>query len=222
MRKIINLLIFLVFLFLVNLSFYFISEDYQFFIKKLKNKEEITYIQNPSSNELYDSELNVDTPYTFESQDITDDQNNTDTESVEITYISEPPQVVLGKNYQTILELFQSYNLETIELKSNLFDITEEYPDDYYEYYSPELTLYFFDTKSYHEIMSIFDVLAYDLRFTTKQVDNFGDASFFINLNEDIQDNFIRTVVNYKGVVFGLKFKKSEYDTIKKQLFTLK
>tara|TARA_Y100001960_G_C14172138_1_gene585980 strand:- start:287 stop:541 length:255 start_codon:yes stop_codon:yes gene_type:complete len=35
---------FLVFLFLLNITFYFISEDYQFFLKKLKNSEEIVKV----------------------------------------------------------------------------------------------------------------------------------------------------------------------------------
>jgi hypothetical protein len=81
--------------------------------------------------------------------------------------------------------------------------------------------LYFFDTKRYNEVYDIFEVLAYDLPFTTNKVDNFWNSSFYINLNEDIKDNYIRLVINYKWVVFGLKIKKSEYNTIKESLLQL-
>ncbi|MGB2110718.1 MAG: hypothetical protein ACPHY8_02055 [Patescibacteria group bacterium] len=97
-----------------------------------------------------------------------------------------------------ILSGFSQYNFEEIELTTNLFDITNEYPDDYYEFYSKDLTLYFFDTKTYGEVKDIFDVLSYDVSFDINEVNNFANSSFYINLDEDIQDNYIRIVMNYK------------------------
>jgi hypothetical protein len=137
------------------------------------------------------------------------------------TFISKKPEKILWKNYQKVLDLFTKFSLTPIELTNNLFDLTNEYPDEYYEYYSKDLTLYFFDTKTYNEVNDIFEVLAYDLPFTLNNVDNFWNASFYINLNDDIQDNYVRLVINYRWVVFGLKIKKTNYNTIKESLLQL-
>ena len=125
------------------------------------------------------------------------------------------------KKLPKILDIFTKYSLKPIELTNNLFDLTWEYPDSYYEYYSKDLTLYFFDTKKYNEVYDVFDILTYDSPFTVNKIDNFWNSSFYINLNEDIQDNYIRLVINYKWVVFGLKIKKSEYNIIKEHLLRL-
>lgn len=217
MRRIIVFLIFLVLLFLVNVIFYFISEDYQFFLKKIKNDEEIIYIDNWILHDTIPEEFSEDNIAVIEYNS----QLNIKTENNEIDFISEKSEEILWKNYQKILDIFTEYWLETIELTNNLFDLTEEYPENYYEYYSKDLTLYFFNTKTYSEVYDIFDVLAYDLPFTLNKVDNFWNASFYINLNEDIKDNYIRMVVNYKWVVFGLKIKNSEYNVIKGYLWEL-
>jgi hypothetical protein len=51
MRRIIVFLVFLVFLFLVNVIFYFVSDDYKFFLKKIKNNDEIVYIDDTEIND---------------------------------------------------------------------------------------------------------------------------------------------------------------------------
>lgn len=219
MRRLIVFLVFLVFLFLVNVTFYFLSEDYEFFLKKLKNDDEIVYmddivIDDSIRNQLDDSNIAV---VEIDSvKEIKEDEKET------TTFISKEPEKILWKNYQKILDLFTKFSLTPIELTNNLFDLTNEYPDEYYEYYSKDLTLYFFDTKSYSEVNDIFEVLAYDSPFTINNVNNFWNASFYINLNDDIQDNYVRLVINYKWVVFGLKIKKSKYNTIKENLLQLK
>jgi hypothetical protein len=142
-------------------------------------------------------------------------------EDITTTFITKQPEKILWKNYQKILDIFTKYSLKPIELTNNLFDLTWEYPDSYYEYYSKDLTLYFFDTKKYNEVYDVFDILTYDSPFTVNKIDNFWNSSFYINLNEDIQDNYIRLVINYKWVVFGLKIKKSEYNIIKEHLLRL-
>lgn len=218
MRRLIVFLVFLVFLFLVNVTFYFLSEDYEFFLKKIKNDDEIVYmddivIDDTIRNQLNDSNIAV-VEYESVNEKIEDEKETT-------TFISQEPEKILWKNYQKLLDLFAKFSLKPIELTNNLFDLTQEYPDEYYEYYSKDLTLYFFDTKTYNEVFDIFEVLAYDLPFATNKVDNFWNSSFYINLNDDIKDNYIRLVINYKWVVFGLKIKKSEYNTIKESLLQL-
>ncbi|MDR1988018.1 MAG: hypothetical protein LBQ24_04675 [Candidatus Peribacteria bacterium] len=54
-----------------------------------------------------------------------------------------------------------------------MFDITTEYPDNYIEYYSKELTVYFFPTRTYNEIYNIFKVLEYELPFKMNPLNNF-------------------------------------------------
>lgn len=220
MRRIIHVLLFVVLLFLLNLMFYFISDDYKEFIKQAKTGEKTTEQYSTFPDDIEVSELletNVTQPENI--KDSTDDFSFQPI--AEETYVAEESKKVLGKNYQVILDGFSQFNFESIELTTNLFDITNEYPDDYYEFYSKDLTLYFFDTKTYSEVKDIFQVLSYDVSFTINEVNNFVDASFFINLNEDIQDNFVRIVANYKWVVVGLKVKREQYPQIKKILESL-
>ena len=149
MRRLIVFLVFLVFLFLVNVTFYFLSEDYEFFLKKIKNDDEIVYmddmiIDDSIRNQLNDSNIAV-VEYESVNEIIEDEKEAT-------TFISQEPEKILWKNYQKLLDLFAKFSLKPIELTNNLFDLTNEYPDEYYEYYSKDLTLYFFDTKTYNEV----------------------------------------------------------------------
>lgn len=197
MRRIIHVLLFVVLLFLLNLMFYFISDDYKEFIKQAKTGEKTTDQYSTFPDDIQVSEL-LETNVT-QPENINDSTDDFSFQPIaEETYVAEESKKVLGKNYQVILDGFSQFNFESIELTTNLFDITNEYPDDYYEFYSKDLTLYFFDTKTYSEVKDIFQVLSYDVSFTINEVNNFVDASFFINLNEDIQDNFVRIVANYK------------------------
>jgi len=217
MRRIIVFLVFLVFLFLVNVIFYFVSDDYKFFLKKIKNNDEIVYIDDTEINDSIGNQFQ-DPNITIVEYDLVDEIKD---EDITTTFITKQPEKILWKNYQKILDIFTKYSLKPIELTNNLFDLTWEYPDSYYEYYSKDLTLYFFDTKKYNEVYDVFDILTYDSPFTVNKIDNFWNSSFYINLNEDIQDNYIRLVINYKWVVFGLKIKKSEYNIIKEHLLRL-
>lgn len=220
MRRIIHVLLFVVLLFLLNLMFYFISDDYKEFIKQAKTGEKTTDQYSTFPDDIQVSEL-LETNVT-QPENINDSTDDFSFQPIaEETYVAEESKKVLGKNYQVILDGFSQFNFESIELTTNLFDITNEYPDDYYEFYSKDLTLYFFDTKTYSEVKDIFQVLSYDVSFTINEVNNFVDASFFINLNEDIQDNFVRIVANYKWVVVGLKVKREQYPQIKKILESL-
>ena len=67
-------------------------------------------------------------------------------------------------------------------------------------------------------LYDIFSVLSDELPFSIKEVNNFWNNSFYINLNNDIEDRFIRLVISNKGIVFWLKIKKTEYDLVKQKL----
>ncbi len=221
MRRIIHVLLFVVFIFLLNILFYFLSDDYKKFIKQVKTWEKNTQTTSTFPDDI-DISNNVDEIIkeiqedTQDSTDILPNQPN-----AEETFVSDETKKILGKNYQVILSGFSQYNFEEIELTTNLFDITNEYPDEYYEFYSKDLTLYFFDTKTYEEVKDIFDILSYDVSFDINEVNNFANSSFYINLNEDIQDNYIRIVMNYKWVVVGLKIKSEQYTQVKNILESL-
>jgi hypothetical protein len=92
MRRLIVFLVFLVFLFLVNVTFYFLSEDYEFFLKKLKNDDEIVYmddivIDDSIRNQLNDSNIAV---VEMDSvNEIKEDEKET------TTFISKKPEKIL-------------------------------------------------------------------------------------------------------------------------------
>ena len=131
-------------------------------------------------------------------------------------------EVTLWKGYRDIINLFSIYKLAKLEMNSNLFDLTDEYPDNYFEYYSKDLTLYLFPTKDYNDLVDIFQILDDELPFSINEVNNFWDSSFYINLDEDIQDRFVRIVISNKWIVFWLKIKKTEYSLVKEKLNSLK
>lgn len=120
---------------------------------------------------------------------------------------------------QEVLGLFKDFNLVEKEKSENssLFGLTNEYPYEYKEFYSKEkkMTLYIFEWKLYDDILNIFDVISYNLYFKIKKVNNFWDKSFFINLEPDLDDNYIRFVFSYKNKNFWLKIKKDWYNDVK-------
>ncbi len=124
-------------------------------------------------------------------------------------------------NYRKILEAFSSYWLKELENSNMLFDITNEYPDEYYEYYSDDLSLYFFTTKSYDDVKNIIEVIAFEVPYEINEVNNFLDKSFYINLDEVISDNDIRIVIWYKSITFWLKIKKDVYNDVKDILLNI-
>jgi hypothetical protein len=91
MRRIIVFLVFLVFLFLVNVIFYFVSDDYKFFLKKIKNNDEIVYIDD---TEIHDSIRNQ-----FQDLNIAiveyDSVNEMKEEEEITTFVTKKPEKIL-------------------------------------------------------------------------------------------------------------------------------
>ena len=224
MRNVIIFIIFLIFSFLINVVFYYVSSEYRNFLSNIKAEKILTMEEtknnedNSSSGELTDIDENNDDLTIVKPNNKNDELfNESQGNKIEIK-----EEVKLGKSYRDILRLFSSYNLQELEINTSLFDITNEYPDNYIEYYSKGLTLYFFPTKTYTEVYDIFKVLEFDLPFVVNPVNNFWDNSFYINLNSDIDDNIVRLVITNKGVVFWLKINKNEYNLVKEKLNTLR
>ena len=216
MRKIIVFIIFLIIIFIVNIIFYFLSEDYRIFLKNIKNKDNTVNLnlEEKSFNDTLQDEPKVD----FKKVVINNKNDDIFSSKWNDWGIELNDDVTLWKNYLDIIDIFKVYDLKKLEVNSNLFDITDEYPDKYFEYYSADMTLYIFLTKTYTDIHDIFWVLTKDLPIKIKEVNNFWDKSFYINLNNDIEDRFIRLVISNKWVVFWLKIKKTEYDLVKEKL----
>lgn len=133
-------------------------------------------------------------------------------------------ELILSFDNQTVLDLFATYKLVKLSSHSSLFDLTTEYPDPYLEYYSTSkwVTLYIFTSKNYTDVLNIFEVISYNLPFKTKKVNNFWDKSFFINIDQSLDDEYTRFVFSYKNKVFWLKIKKDSYNEIKDILNKLK
>lgn len=218
MKFSLKVLFFLLFVFFLNILFYFVSSDYRSFIENLKHPAE-------SLEEISDIELQEDSSLQWAQIIDFEDPNiwislleeweySENEKDVDIVPIQ--TKVVLWKNYKDIVDQFTAaYPLKKIEVNSSLFELTTEYPDYYYEYYSRDVTLYLFYTRTYGELFDIFDYLSGNLPFTLNEVNNFWDNSFFINLREDISDNFVRLVIWDNGVTFWLKIKKDQYNRVK-------
>lgn len=167
-------------------------------------KSKVEFI-NLSNNNIKDSLDNVK-----EKKDIENYEILTKIENVEVT-----------NTEKEFLNKFKGYDLILLELHTRLFDLTSEYPDDYKEYYSEYLSIYFFWNKPYGELKDIFNVLTYELPFSIKEVNNFWLKSFYINLNEEFDDWFIRIIILYKNRTVWIKIHKNVYDDIKSKLVNL-
>jgi len=140
-------------------------------------------------------------------------------EKVEID-ISEEKELELWDAEKRILSRFFWYNLDRVLVKQSLFDLTSEYPDDYFEYLGldGDMTLYLFWEREYESIREIFEVISYDMPFTLNELNNFWEASFFINVDEEFNDDFVRFIVKSTNGVFWLKIKKDLYNDTKEIL----
>ncbi len=125
----------------------------------------------------------------------------------------------LSSNQKYVLNLFSKYALTQgkIDNKNIIFWLTDEYPYKYIEYNTNDkrFSFYIFTEKKYDEILNVFDVISYNLYYKIKKVNNFWNLSFYMNLDEDYNDDYIRFIFSYKNDVFWLKLKKDLYNEIK-------
>ncbi len=233
MRKIVFILFIGTFLFTLNLAFYVLSEDYRFFIKKIKYSDTIVYdsttaIDDSDTEILEISDTPGNVPIQKEEEVVQGDseklevQNFTFLEELKKWKQEEVRELVLSKVEKDFLKLFQKYELQKLTKHASLFDITREYPDNYFEYYSKDIALYIFATKSYSDVYDIFEVLSEELPYNIKEVNNFGQASFYLNLKEVYTDDFVRLIFQYENRAFWLKIRKDVYNEVKQILDPLK
>jgi len=75
------------------------------------------------------------------------------------TETKEDQKLSMSEYEKEILFLFKDYNFTKLYSHSALFDLTSEYPDKYFEYYSPEATLIMFSTKTYAQVKELLQVI---------------------------------------------------------------
>jgi len=216
----------------INIGVYFISEDYRFFLKKIKYQDEIVYEEReiPSEASLnnslgYEDNINpvVEEEWSWE-WDIEDDQEYTFLDILSWSAVLSNQEEILPDltwSEEQFVENFSSFDVELLDYNSSLFDITTEFPDLYYEYYSEDLTVYVFPSKTYEETRKILEVLSFELPYTLNEVDNFWQSSLYVNIDNAYRDDLVRIVLKHKNKAFWLKIQKDNYNTVKEILENL-
>lgn len=242
MKKIIYIIFFIVLGFLLNISFYYFSSSYRDFLKLLEGEQSIISnsdkvyiaydvniedIEKKQKNDTIVQKKDVNNKLDNTIKDAKDKVKRLDEDKIQVwtwvqeskvEYKTDREELKITKIEEEILKLFSSYKLKELELHPRLFDLTSEYPDKYFEYYVEGLNVYFFGNKPYYEIKDVFSVLTYELPFNIKEVNNFWDKSFYINLSESFVDDNTRFIMQYKNRTFGFKVKKDIYPDLRDKL----
>lgn len=245
MRFLLTLLFILSAVLVSNIIAYVLSEDYRFFIKKIKYPSEIVEQNIIIDDSIIDTEVSKNKNTNEDPQDINTFQeiikDDIKKETLPVTALkfleSLQNDITVSDNWdpsksldientpeeEEVLWLLERYNLSLLENPSELlFGITPEYPDNFREWYSSDISFYTFPSKTYRELYDIFEVLSFDIPISINIVNNFWEKSFFINLKENYQDDRVRLVFLYKNQAFWLKIKKSIYNTLKADLGILR
>ncbi len=219
--KIFQLLLVAIFMFVLNVWLYYTSEAYREFLQNIKwekivEKVDDEYrIDNKEIEKSLEDQLNEKIIDNKEEIKKELDSKDSLIEKIEFVHKNLDIKIEESDFIKTFLENFKQFNLTKIEDVSSLMDVTDEYPDKYFEYYSPELTIYSFPTKNYKEVREIFEIESNWNNFSINEVDNFWEESFYINLWENYKDNFIRIIFLKNNNVIWIKVSKNEYSSIK-------
>lgn len=174
MRKTIIALVALMALLMLNIIAYSLSENYRFLIKKMKYPSEIVYENEEEIDDTKKIEvLSGTTENQSNYKDISGSSFQFLNEFRKNDTESEDTLRELSSEEKEFLALWEDSKLEEIHFSTYVFDVTDEYPDPYYEWYSENLELYVFPTKNYEEIKNIFEVLSHDLPYSIKETNNF-------------------------------------------------
>ena len=231
MRIAIFLLFILIVLLLGNIILYKTSEEYRFFVTKIRYQDSVIESQNISLNDsvLTQNERRWLSRNTVENEVQQDELSLSALEFLESISSWRLRSEMNMQNLELlpseltfqILSYFSEYNLDSINPEEYLFAITPEYPDPFLQWYSSDVRFYSFPTKTYRDIYDIFDVLSFELPITLNPVNNFGSQSFFINMDTWWDDGYIRVVFEYENEAFWLKIKNLHYNTVRDMLIEL-
>jgi len=181
------------------------DEEDKLLEEKLNNKMSF-------SNVLWEEKIDKD----YLENNNTNSESVNDIKKVKVDNVSLWEDMFKMSDYDNkVLSLFKEFNLVKLDYHWNLMDVTWEYPDKYFEYYTMDLTLLFFPNKNYNNLKDIFDIESNWYNFMIKEVDNFWDESFYINLWDDYKDDYVRVIFSKNDRVFWFKVLKSKYLKIK-------
>lgn len=218
MKKIVYALLFLVFTFLFNVVLYYYSDSYSFFLKKIKYGDEII-IQ--WSKEITDA-VKENTPAMCDCQKEIDSVCGTFGKQNDTSFMLSSGALNREAEFN---EFFSFFDKNTFVLKNydeyyKIFDITDEYPKEYFTYTSEQMEIYLFSWGKYNDLYNLFELLSTypgeDKKFSLNKANNFWKKTFYINLEKD--DGNVRLVVDNWKILFWLKVKKSYYNEVKKIL----
>ncbi len=213
--KIFTVLLIMITVFIVNIWLYSASENYRSFLKGFKNEKSASIVNDDYIIEKdgIETRLEDDLNKKVELWSVVEEKQ---WEIVTIKQeIQEVKRLKMSEYEKEMLFLFKDYNFTKLYSHSALFELTDEYPDEYFEYYSPEVTLIMFSTKSYQEVKVILQTIWGLENFSINEVDNFWEESFYINVDKDFDDGSIRIVFTNKWKVFWLKISKNAYNNVK-------
>jgi len=231
MRLLIIFLSLLIFLLTINVGAFIISDDYRFFLKKLKYNEDIVY----DDIQVDDSERYQISP---EGSSLSEDGDvilwvtKIEQESDFFDILSGDTDITIADTQENLPELFrdeqwvkqafeEKFILTEELLPEKLYGISDEYPDMYREYSNVHMSLYMFSTKSYNDVKNILRVISGEENFSLNEVDNFWSSSLYLNMGEWNEDWMVRILFEYENMAFWLKIKKDSYNTAKQILESL-
>lgn len=208
--KIFPILLIVVSTFIFNIWLYYTSENYRIFLQNIKQENVIEKVNDdykPLEEKLTISEKLFEenlwkSILQSEVKKIKVDNNNVE-------------DIILTNYFKKFLKNFEKYNLVNLKSNYSLMGVTTEYPDDYFHYYSPELSIFLFTTKTYNEVKEIFEIESDWNFFSINEVNNFWEKSFFINLWKDFDDWFIRFIFLKEDNIIWIKVLETEYNNIK-------
>ena len=110
MRKLIIILIVFVIFFIINLILFSFSDDYKFFIKKVKDPEKVVYVEK-DDKALIDEIIQDKKELKTWTKVISSTWNTNYSAIKDKKNISNSWQILLWEQYQKILDYFSDYNL---------------------------------------------------------------------------------------------------------------
>ncbi len=243
MKKVVYTILLISLVFLWNIGLYFYSDAYSIFLKQMKYWEDVPQDYTSLITDDYllknfswwDASCSCENTWTknISSEKTLDDVGektsvasgnivNTPKQTTQETEFEKQQkalkkQEVVNKISQ-ILPKFSKYNLveKPYDEYYKMFDISDEYPNEYLTYSNTDLEMYFFPESTFDSFYNIFTLLSNDVMvrdFELNKVDSFWKKAFFINLVP--QDDMVRLVIDNGNILFWLKMKKSYYNDIK-------
>lgn len=220
-----KIVLWIIWLFILNIILYFFIPPYNSFIKNLK------YWNNNQSNNIYIPEEKNIEKNNWESFlekniindiDAQTDNTNNDLDVIDIIKdendFNQIQKDSKNKDYSQILNYFSKYNLskKTYDPDYKMFYLTSEYFQEYITYSWSWIDLYIYNNDSFLNIYNFFDEIKDDIWVNINKTNTFWNNSFFINkINKDWR---IRLIIKYSYILIWLNIDKSYYEDIKKIL----